>query len=504
MDWDRITICGIQELYDVYDTLDDGHVMSIVSADGFLEASQAEPSLFERMVNLIDRGIHVRYYYPRGPDNPSIKDYCRLMEAYEKAVGHELLLERVSGFQIGPSRGDLFGWQSRFIVVSRWNEARDTIGVESVFLYIDYARREANGEQTNDAARAWIRLADAAAQQYHTSLCQATEPIRNLGVYTNRLASQIQDNYRHCFGNPASLSTYNNLRSMVDTESRVHELFCDDRFSEWFNGVAHAEPDFPIIRLLDIGTGDGSPTAAMLDELEKALGATGTVHLTTVESAHVPSAKRHKNIDKLHTAWFETPFEDWNPGEHQFELITAIHSLYLIDPSYMMRMYDLLSDEGMMLVISAPAERNMINLICRVVDGELPTADPSIQRLVPYRGKVITTDPFRNYAEDLHSMAKAYFHEAAVVERKLQQNVDKPYFIDSEGGLTKFARELVSLFSCGWLGQEHLQRVEEEILRQLPDILRKEDGLANDIWAFTVAKCDVRQHLGRYVNGRLE
>ena len=485
----------------MYAKLVEGDVVSIVSPDGFLEAGKeaAGKDLFSTMAELMKRGIEVRYYYPRASKSRSFEDFRALRKKFQGTIGKEQVEQRLSGFQVGLLHNDLFGWHTRHIVVSKWDEGHRAQTVRHVLLFTRYAQPETVEVKDHEAALLWIRLEDSAGRDYYSALCNAAEPIRDLGLYENRLASLIQNGYQHEFQNVENIETYREIRRIVGTSSCLKKMMQEPPVRHWFSELGQEEPECPLVNLLDIGSGDGSVTGECLKVLNKQLRGNGAIRLTSLESAHVPSKYRNTCIANLHTRTPEAPFEKWQ-SIGQFDLITSIHSFYLIDPSYLLRAYDLLSDSGLMLILSSPYRNNIFNLITAVVDQHLPESDPRITPPEPYRNKVVLEDSFRNFAEDLHAMASSYFGDKTVFKAEYEQSIDARLLLTTSKKLTKLARRAISLFSNEWLLPKDLKKAKQELVRKIADSV--ENGrVRNDNWVLMVSKRNVRKLLGKIVNG---
>lgn len=489
----------LQKIYDYFEPLGENDVISIVSPDGFLEAH--EKDLFEMMIDQVGKEVQIRYYYLSEVDNPSLKDFRILLEMYKKRLSPSVAQEHILGFQVSPKHRQLFGWKTRYVVISQWDQNRDNQEVKHVFLYTESSHPVQQDSSKTKVARVWIRLEENAGREYYTNLCGLAEPVCDIGVYSNSLISGIQDLYRNAFQHEPNIKIYQAVRGIAKTDKIVMKPIVE-RINKWWKKNKPAFSEFPVVRILDIGSGDGVVTQQLLRAITSIIGGLGTIRLAAVESARIKRELLNKCLTEPSTLSVTSTFEDFDPYGNEFDLIFTVHSMYLIDPSHFLKMYSILSDNGMIVVVSAPYDNNILNLFCSHVDDCLPEADPRIGQLRPYAGKVITQDPYRNYAEDLHVAAKECFHENAVSESYCESEVSLSLFITDDNHLTQLGHDIISLFSFGQLPQKKLKQTEKKIIK---DILKvsKNGVVRNDNWILSVTKSDVRQHLGNHINGKV-
>jgi SAM-dependent methyltransferase len=487
-----------QQIFGLYENLEEGHVVSIVSPDGYLEAEDDDKEVFPQMVDTIRRKIDVRYYYPSGPQSKSLNDYARLLTKYEKELGCETVGKHVSGYAVPASHRHIFGWSTRYVVISKWNAERSQQEVEHVFLY---TQTEALSEdkRIGKAVDVWVRLGENVARHYYIELCTVAEPLSNLGIYCNRLNSRVQEFYRTQFANFVDI--YARIRTTVSSE-KVLSSALNYVFSEWLRKWSVPDPDRPVFRVLDIGSGDGKTTAKAYQELKSKYVKGCAISLTTVESCLIPGDFYSKRLADPTTAKVACTFEDWLHEGPSFDIILAVHSMYLIDPIYLLRAYELLTDTGVVVVIASPRENNFLNLVCSAVDKLLPAIEPSIRKIRPYVGKQIAEDPFRNYAEDLHAMGKEFFGGVFHKLPPFEQELELSLFMDKDRRFTDFGRDLVGLFGNNVVTSKALPAIEKVVAKKIsPDA--EKGKVRNDTWALILSKKAVRESVGKTVNGEI-
>jgi hypothetical protein len=488
-----------QQILSLYGTLEQGHVISIVSADGFLEAEVDDKEIFPQMVDTIRKKVDVRYYYPRGPRSKSQSDYVQLLAKYKKELGHETIDKHVSGYAVPASQKQIFGWSTRYVVISKWNTnaGEPQQMVEHVFLYTQTEALSEN-KRIGKAVDVWLRLGKNMARKYYSELCAVAEPLANLGIYTNRLRSKIQEFYRTQFAN--FIDVYIQIRKTASSQKVLCSTL-DYIFSKGLKKWSVPDPKGPVFRVLDIGSGDGISTATALRVLKSKLMKGCVLSLTTVESSLIPPDSRHNCLTKPLTTRITGTFEDWEHEGQPFDLILMIHSMYLIDPMYLLKAYELLTDTGVLVVIASPCENNFLNCVCSTVDKLLPTIEPSIERIKPYTGKKVTEDPFRNYAEDLHAIIEKLFGKA-FDKLTFKQELKLPLFMDKDNRFTELGRDIVRLFGNNLVGQKTLRTIEKIIAKKVGSDPQK-SKVRNDTWALVLSKKVIRESAGKTVNGEI-
>lgn len=436
---------SLQELDGLYDTLAEGHVVSIVSADGFKEAS--ERSLLRRMVELVNSGVEVRYYFPENAER-SIEDYLLLQRQFTRSLPRSKRAN-VSAHQFAPSALRLFGWMTRFVVFSQWKE-EGTQETEHVFLYTRAGAvalgSDSHPSGTEIPSEVWIRLEKANGREYYQELVARSIPFVRERL-EDRLASRLQNEYRFSFSQAKDSRTYSKLREFVCSAEIATDAVQQLASRSW--GKMLRDSRHPEIRVLDIGPGDGLVTEAVMDRLNSLFGQL-RFDLTTVEPPSRSRPDQSKWLDSSICRRIGEPFEDFDPGRLKFDLILAVHSFYLVDPSYLLKLVELLRPDGAAIVVMAPLEDNFLSQVTLAIDQHLMAQDPATYRRDPYQHKVVEIDPLRNYAEDVEPALDRYL--AGSFERKdFETSVPTSELFDDDGKATGLARDIVELFGHGLL-----------------------------------------------------
>lgn len=507
-----ITTYQINDIYKIYDTLGENDIISIISQNGFLEVK--EEFIFNKMCQLAKKNVEIRYYYPsiNSPSNSSFTNYKTLKHEYKKQRG--ISDKTVSGYMVREGRNDLFGWGIRYILISRWDKEHKQQKAKYVFIYIESSRPEEDITE-EEIVKAWIPFHNSVANRYLRELHKASEPVEDLGVYSNRLNSEIQKSYHILFSDSQNIGAYNNIREWAGTSRVLLQVL-----NIWKTSVKKQKLPL-LITLLDIGTGDGYALEEFVSYLSKdeLLRPEQSMHITAVEPAHF-LRKHQSNILKnqsldhsvehtlVHSV--EHTFEDYSEHpQRNFDIIISCHSLYVIDPTYLKKMYNLLSDVGVILIVISPLARNIINQLTFFVDELLPLIDSRVRpcKPYPYEGKVIKTDPYRNYtdpyrnySEDIEVHLKKYFGEDAFLKKTIKHSFDISNLVDN-GELTEQCKEVLTLFSNRELDFDIIDKHKTEIVKIIKDA-SSDDKVHNDVCIFAISKSKVRETRSGIVNGK--
>jgi len=485
-------VVSLESLGTRYRSLAAGHIVSVASADGFKEAH--EGTLFDQMVDLVRRGVEVRYYFPEDAE-ASIQDYVTVKRDFDRKVTAEEFA-RVSAFQVESSAARLFGWRTRFVIFVRCLENGGHF-VEHVFLYsragATALEKDADLSLGEERREIWIRLERKNGKEYYQELTNHSIPFVRERI-ENRLASKLQHQYRFSFGHDRDAETYRRLRDFIDTSSVVTASIEDLATQTWGRMLRNSRE--PEARILEVGPGDGQVTSTALQRLSS-LFAQQRFDLTAVEPPSTSRSDQHMCLDDSRCRRVGEPFENYDSAGLRFDLILSVHSLYLIDPSYLLRLVELLRTDGAAIVVMAPLENNFLSRTTLTIDQHLITRRPTEFSLSSYSGKIVDEDPLRNYAEDLEAAFGTYlagkFHR-----QDIEENIPVSEIFEDDGGLTQLGRGVIDLFSHGLLDEP----VEvEERLWQVALEMRQGAVLPCNNRRYTLVRNEIIQALRELVSG---
>ncbi len=288
---------------------------------------------------------------------------------------------------------------------------------------------------TSTNARRWLRLPAEEARDAWERLGRAVIPVLDADVESNRIPSRVQQDYRKLFDSDAYLDDYKSLRELIQPELSDQRKV-KDRLFKIAQKRARQRNSRDLLRILEVGPGDFEVSHGLLySQLrEKAI----EFHVTGVESSNIRGDLQYK--DRSNAAFSNTPFEEWSPTGQRFDIILAVHSMYLIDPRNLWKMLFALHPDGCIAILHSPLEGNVFNAISHAVDEVVGSG------LDSYSDKVAAANPYRIYAEDLQAWLDSGSSEITRGRLEVTSKVDLDQIFTLEGGLTDAGTKVVDYF----------------------------------------------------------
>lgn len=469
-----------EKLFQEYENLSTGHIVSIVSRDGFIEANDL--FYWERMLELVNRGVVVRYFYPsqigKNDQDAYARDCVRDLLALRHRCRHSNVpADQVQFFRVRPQGDSLFGGFARQIAISMWTgKSRRKQKLLSLFNFVLTGGHPTEGGRTvTSDVKAWIRIHADVATQYFLELLGYAHPISEIGMYENRLDSTIQESYRRQFASYETLAAYSNLRKRLKTSDFLKEIIRRIK-----PVVERVDDEF---RLLDIGSGDGHVLSELLKQIRNIQKPFTKIQITSVESSDVRLDDKKDYRDDAGVTPVGSTFEEYFAPEGVFDCITAIHSLYLIDPSYIKKIYELLSDQGVAVIVTSPFDGNLINQFCHHLDKALASGSRSLIKFRPYPQKKIPESPFRCFGEDTLDACQSFFGRDAVC---LQEIPEELQFSQEEQEVV--TKELFAVFGDGRLRDAETETIRQSLLSPYSSNKENRLSITTNNWILTISK----------------
>ena len=506
---------------EVYGQLGKEHTVSIVSADGYLEAdenSSLGAVLFRQVLGLLNRGAAVRYFYPP-PSIPglarSASQFATLVGRYAEALGVSGLkpatdLRRAvqeqqnalpAGYMVSPRALFLFGWQTRYIIITR----RDSEGRESVERALLYAQAERMGARgSSDEPDVWLQLPKPRADEFFRDLTKYAEPIDGLGPpQPNRLRGELQAVYQKGMIDDRA---YKRLRELVDTKGSVLDTVESVVGAWWDEEVRSSrsttEPQTKAarpLRYLDVGSGDGIVTKMMVERLGKLNlgepGSTVTVQSTLLELG--AEREYQAGIGSLYYSYLRQTLEQYNGRPESADLITFFHATYLLDPRQLLKAYKLLAPGGLLVIVAAPLETDVFNAITTWVDVEHVGDDPP--PMTSGWGderdpELLEKNPHRVFAEDVVRSLGLYFGDENVTCECLSKSISASMFLGTPEA-EETAATMARMFSHRRRALNELNLEAAASLSSAIEAYRTNGHVQNDTWVISLRKRPVRARL---------
>jgi SAM-dependent methyltransferase len=323
---------------------------------------------------------------------------------------------------------------------------RTKLSHTKAFSYIEIAKLG------NAVEGVWYRIPDNVWQQVLSAISTAQSPLNHTDMRVVPLDSRlhaIRTVYVNWFKDERCARHYGNLRP---TLGHAGEDCVDNVIS--FLGQQNFGKE---IRYLDIGCGDGELTSKIAEHLSTR----GQVILTALDTSdyQLSMAKDkfnllsspnllHLSLEDYHKKWLDAksanPKHQRLEDDARFDIVTAIHSLYVVDAAYIRSIYNLLAKGGVAMIWMASGNANIIAGLTQLLDSKLR---PGQMRN--------TAEQCLSYAELGGLKPIAHF-----VERKIRNLVSK-------GSLTEQGHELIKYCSLK-------SDVEQTVLKQASEFLLRE------------------------------
>lgn len=410
----------------LYDEISPEAFVWIFSTDGFIEADPRK-KFYSIISSALSKGISIHYFFPHiSHAEKSIDEFRKVLARLIDDHGQSIT-EQVKGFFIGPEGAFLYAQSSRFVAIGR-NDLRGK-RIERILLYVRAQQEDF-----------WIEMDELAQRQdFVAEMLEVIDPVehRPSKLFGQRwkLPPYVQKSYRLSFNKAVGDESYEVIRGLANTRETVRSLA-----TELAQILSRSHGEEPFLKWLDVGCEDGANTTVVFDVLR-------AHHLNVSLTAIETSKQRNPEPILKYSAFLnDRSFEDFVPElprDHKYDLITSIHSWYVIDPLFLLHAYRLLSENGVLLLVMAPYEENVFNEITHIIDGEI--AERNDLRESAYPAKRITADPYRNYAEDIVEACNEFFGSNNIQPRRNRGTIERSLLING-GGLTNEAKSIVNFF----------------------------------------------------------
>lgn len=427
-----------------YEKFGNGSFVAIFSTDGFLEAT--DPVFFEMVAQAVEHGLHVFYIIPDGSGaGSSLNDYRDLRKRYRDRLKDDCH-HRIHCYFVD-NKIDLFAFSCRFVIMGDGIFTNNPKTLD-VYIFISALKDY------------WIRLPIKDHSQFLYEVEESIDPVpfMPLDFQDNfwKLPKLIKQAYQNGF--QGGERGYRDVRNALGTAATAQivatiarDKFTDDDF-DW--GMTP-------LRWLDVGCEDGSNTQTIFSIIHQ--GGERQVALTAIDTS---KAKVRSPLLNHAVYWtgemgsVERFIAQSGKGE-SFDLITCMHSLYVVDASELVNIYRSISDIGLLVIVTSPfgtsdpsfagqTGRNFINGITSIADRHIKDAASLRQHIDVCDRKFVADDPYRNYGEDIITAMIHFFGNPgngwnASVRKNSVPSVD----LLEKNGLSKLGRSIADFFTHG-------------------------------------------------------
>jgi hypothetical protein len=404
----------------------------VFSLDGFLEANLRR--FRESVFSAISRGLEVFYLFPDSEVAGLSAAQFELIAGFAHKEGL-----RVRGYLVDACNRYVATRAARFVLIGR--KSPDGVRlVNEILLYV-HSKQDY-----------WIHLDLTEHIDFVTELQSAIDPIPYMPVriWKERwhLPPIVQEKYQTSFTQASKV--YSSVRRVAETRQSA-ERVATRAVEHLLNAGFDREGE--VIRWLDIGCENGENTDIVHKYLKQHHFNVALTAIDTSWQTEVKPLLRHCTF--LHgKRWTFESFAETFPRAHKFDLITSLHSWYVIDPIYLVEAYRRLSARGALVVTMGPYAANhdhrgnFINVATGVIDALVADGANLVPMDDVYLGKVIRSDPYRNYGEDIVEACRSFFGipDMDFFVQSYERPIAAASVLD-EGGLTPSGRDIIRFFA---------------------------------------------------------
>lgn len=341
------------EIIKIQSVLNKGDIVTIVASRSLLEASDQDVT--QMVLQNLDRGVIYRYFLPISPnpyDDEATNSYFNFLS--KNVFNHGFSdTPRIFGFEVESNK---FGFFSRLHTIIRI-ETKASKSSSNTYVYVELGSRDSTASKG-----VWYLLPPDLDGRLSVELFGlkfsfsiGTSSSHALNPKLRSIATQ----YRKWFSNPDSVEKYQNLRRTLDHAGM--------RFYEGILAEVGRQVADGAFYYLDIGCGDGTITRTIADHVKDYHPM--VVAIDPSESQIVAAQKTFSDFaEAKKQVEFETIEFERFKSDRRFSLITAIHSFYVIDESYLQKVYNLLADGGVAYIWMAGQEGNVMTALCNAFD----------------------------------------------------------------------------------------------------------------------------------------
>lgn len=418
-----------------YDAFDSTSFVMVFSMDGYLEA---ENRRFREIVfAAVKRGLEIFYLFPDSEVAARSRMQFEILADFAQKAG-----VRLHGHLVDANNTYIATRAARFVLVGTTVED-DVRLVEEIYLYLHSERDY------------WIKIDLIEHQDFISELQAAVDPIPYLPIPVWKkkwhLPPFVQERYQTSFTRDSK--TYSRLREIVRTEESA--LRIATRALRHFTEVGF-DRENDVLHWLDVGCEDGANTAVIYEYLRTHHF---NISLTAIDTSWQASPSPVLDYATfLHgKRWTFEHLSTALPRHQKFDLITSLHSWYVIDPIYLVEAYRRLSAHGTLIMTMGPYGPgeghggNFINMATGTIDALIATEAGLEPKDDLYLHKVIRDDPYRNYAEDIVGACIHFFGQKD--EDFFTDIEDRPVPADlvlEEAQLNDVGKAISSFFAHGF------------------------------------------------------
>jgi len=466
---------AIHKLYQERSTIQKNkrwHVI-VYSTDGFIEADNSK--LLYTVENFARAGNLITYCFPfkEKQNNPHSANSLRNWRKIKTLLGAEPQFpqDNLRGFFIG-APNQLFHDKHNLnlpvrtvFFLSEKMEGTDVVASEIAETFLYQSLNQGVSDSTD--WEVWLKCSAKLSEQLYENL-KSSFMFRDEGsLKTNPNMAQLQYWYQTSFSDQKTGKInehYDRTISLIESSDRALVEIAGEVIAEGITAnSAFLEPTWGTVakplKYLDIGAGSRKETAGLIQSLSANINKRISNELprlkiiaNSIDSAQIRPDDVVADLDTLHVQTVPVSFEKYY-SRTRYDLISFIHATYMIDHVYLKKAISMLSEDGLLAIITSPLKGNFINRLTCELDKLFLEFDEIFEKETTVaRGQY--EDPFRNYAED----TLAYLDALKVNSRlaaprykvlEIPAHLPRSKFFNNKNEMTELTWGLCELFGAG-------------------------------------------------------
>ncbi len=319
----------------------------------------------------LQNGVAYKYFCPdtADSDNESTSHYGNdawdTYRDFKEAWIHSQHFDdspSIHVFRVSPAKCPYFS-KLHSIVCYRKKVKRGAPGwQDEMYSYAEYEDQNAGGSQRR---RAWYQLPPDVAEHVITRLESSRLTIGDEGmphVAMNGRLRKIKTKYQDHFLRDGTGKIYEKVNTITSHAKPASEAILEVLGTHW---SANRADEF---RFLDIGCGDGTTTKL----IAKGIDTVQDLRITLLDTSDHCVSRAQEALSSLGTVVpINKQFEDMEPPDNEkFDLITSVHSFYVIDEVFLRKAYELLAPGGLVAIWVGALKNNVFHQIANDLDKQ--------------------------------------------------------------------------------------------------------------------------------------
>lgn len=391
--------------------LSERDAVTIITSRAFLEAT--DPGLSKLVSTNLNKGVVYTYVFPEPSQGPySTAAHDSYLDFRRQLTEHHRFdrCPRIFGFLVDPTRFRFFSDLHTLVHIHSEPDFEKTYG------YIKLSRGEHVGPE-----QYWYSVPNRTWKEVEANLRDSRTGIADFDLrplIENAGLQNVRDDYVDWFARPANVVSYAALHDSIGHQGqRCVETILTE--------IDRVRMPRETMKYLDVGCGDGRITAELAIHLSRRF----PVDLTMIDTSAAQlglASEACAKLQRVTTHTHQGRFEEFSPAD-RYDLITFVHSYYVIDEWYLRKVYDLLAPGGVAAIWLASSTDNVFVAMSEAIDH------------------LVRPGQRRKTGEDLEVYARA----AGIPVRSLRSSHAVGSLLERSGRVSRSASALIDFCALG-------------------------------------------------------